>query len=368
MMVERGTRVVLSLALAVAAAACANGDPTEPVRTAPTDTAPDSAPDLDVLLADLAMDTALARISGSDLAHHIGVLAADSMMGRLTGAAELEMAAAYVAATLDAVAVEPAGTDGFMARWTFVPSYPRVWDDSLARRPPNVVGVVRGSDPELNDSYVVVTAHYDHVGTGEPDLAGDSIFNGADDNASGTAVLLEVAEAMAALPLPPRRSVLFMAVSGEELGLLGSGAFVADPTVPLAGMVANINLDMVSRGEAGVSYAIGYPLSSLGLLARAVADQVADLGIVVESDEGLGEDLITRSDHFHFARSRVPAIGLFGGFHPDYHTRNDEADRVDPGKAARMARLATYVVAAVAMLDEEPSWTPYGVASMQPYW
>ncbi len=143
---------------------------------------------------------------------------------------------------------------------------------------------------------------------------------------------------------------------------------MAAPTVPVAAMVANINLDMVSRGEAGVAYGIGYPLSSLGVLARAVSDQLPELGLVIESDEALGQSLIGRSDHFHFARSRVPALGLFAGFHPDYHTRNDEADRVDTEKAARIARHATYLVAAVAMLEEASSWTPYGVAVMQPYW
>lgn len=349
--------------LATIGAACADLGPTEPQRTGM-----DAAPDLRALLADLAMDTALGRISAPDLANHIGALAHDSMMGRLTGAAELEDAAAYVAAALEAAAVEPAGTDGFLARWSFMPSFPRVWEDSLAGRPPNVVGIIHGSDPELAATYVVVTAHYDHIGFGTPDPAQDSIFNGADDNASGTAVLVEVAEALAALPVPPRRSVLLVAVSGEELGLLGSNAFAADPTVPLDGVVANINLDMVSRGEPGVFYAIGYPLSSLGPLAGAVASQLPELGLVVRSDALLGQNLIGRSDHFSFARRRVPSLGLFGGFHPDYHTRDDEADRVDPAKAAAAARLATFLVAAAAMLEEAPDWTAFGVAYMQPYW
>lgn len=357
------TPIVLVVALAASGGACADLGPTEPAGAGTG-----SAPDLTVLLADLAMDTALARISASGLARHIGALADDSMMGRLTGASELEDAAAYVATALEAVGVEPAGTDGFLARWSFMPSSPRIWEDSLARQPPNVVGIVRGSDPDLADSYVVVTAHYDHVGVGAPDPAQDSIFNGADDNASGTAVLLEVAEALGALPTPPRRSVMLLAVSGEELGLLGSNTFVADPTVPLEGMVANINLDMVSRGAMGVFYAIGHPLSSLGPLAGAVASQYPGLGVVVRSDAELGQNLVGRSDHFSFGRRRVPALGLFGGFHPDYHTRDDEADRVDPEKAAAAARLAVYVVAAVAMLEDPPTWTSFGVAYMQPYW
>lgn len=367
-----GGRTVLAAALAgaLALAGCIDGGTTGP----PGDGDPRDffggapPPDVDALLAGLEMDSALARISPADIAGHIGALAHDSMMGRLTGARELEDAAAYIAAALAAAAVEPAGTDAFMARWPFIGWGNPPWADSLAYLPPNVVGVVRGSDPALADRYVVVTAHYDHIGWDTPDADGDSIFNGADDNASGTAVLLEVAEALAALPTPPRRSVLFLAVSGEELGLLGSEAYMLDPTVPVADMVANINLDMVSRGTDGTAYAIGYGLSTLGLVARAVSDQHPEIGVRAESDQALGQDLLARSDHFHFARNRVPALGMFGGLHPDYHTRNDEAPLVDTDKAAAIARLATYLAAAVAMMDDEPAWTDFGAWYMRQYW
>ena len=361
----RRIRALVAVATTLVIVGCLDGTSTEPLGEEPD--YPPLNVDLDSLLAGLELDTALARISDADVALHIGALAHDSMKGRRTGRPEIELAASYVAGGLAAGGVTP-GADGYLARWDLPIRHAAAWADPLALRPANVVGLVRGSDPELAEQYVVVTAHYDHVGTGLPDVNGDSIFNGADDNASGTAVLLEVAEAIAALPTPPRRSVLFLAVSGEELGLLGSAAYMAAPTVPASAMVANVNLDMVSRGFGDVAFAIGYALSGLGSLADAIGARYPELGVTVQSDFGLSHDLITRSDHFHFARHGIPAIGFFTGLHADYHTRDDEVERVDAGKAAGVARLATLMVAAVAMMEEPPDWTPAGTAYMQPYW
>src|SRR5690606_25338452 len=110
-------------------------------------------------------------------------------------------------------------------------------------RSPNVIGLLRGSDPGLSHEYVVYTAHLDHIGIGA-EVNGDTIYNGAYDNAMGIAILIETARALAALPVPPRRSVLFVAVGGEERGLLGSGYFAHYPPVPIDSIVANVNLDM----------------------------------------------------------------------------------------------------------------------------
>jgi hypothetical protein len=359
--------------LLVAGAGCADG--TGPGTDGPFGS--DTAPDIDRLLAPLDLETGLARITAQDMAQRIEVLAHDSMEGRLTGTRELEVAAAYIATELAAAGLEPAGTDpgsgvssaeGYYARWDLPPAFTTEWVDTLAAHPPNVAALLPGSDPGLADSYVVVTAHFDHVGIGPADDNGDSIFNGADDNASGTAVLLEVAEALAALPTAPRRSILFLAVSGEELGLLGSQLYLVSPTIPASRMVANINLDMVSRGPANEAWVVGYGLSTLGLLAQAVSDQVPELEIEAVSDEYLSTDLISRSDHFAFALRHIPAVGVFGGFHPDYHTPDDEADRIDASKAARVARMATYLAATVATLDDAPHWTALGEAVMSPWW
>src|SRR5690606_11898205 len=124
----------------------------------------------------------------------------------------------------------------------------------------------------------------DHVGIGRPDASGDSIYNGADDNASGTAALLEVAEAFASLPEAPARSLLFLAVSGEEKGLLGSQYFSDHPTVPIEQMVANINVDMIGRKAPDSIVVIGQEYSSLGPLVREVAAERPELGLVVSED------------------------------------------------------------------------------------
>nr|NIP81684.1 M28 family peptidase [Gemmatimonadota bacterium]NIQ57166.1 M28 family peptidase [Gemmatimonadota bacterium]NIU77341.1 M28 family peptidase [Gammaproteobacteria bacterium]NIX46599.1 M28 family peptidase [Gemmatimonadota bacterium]NIY10923.1 M28 family peptidase [Gemmatimonadota bacterium] len=192
------------LLLSAVGAACAD-DPVDPPDPDP------AVPDVDSLLVGLAMDDAAARITATDIGAHVGALAHDSMKGRRTGRPEIEAAAAYIAGALADAGLEPAGREGYLDRWTF-DAGPGA--DSLASRPPNVVALLPGSDPALAGTFVVVTAHFDHVGVGPPDETGDSIYNGADDNASGTAALLEVAEALASLPAPPRRSVLFLAVSG----------------------------------------------------------------------------------------------------------------------------------------------------------
>ena len=152
-------------------------------------------------------------------------------------------------------------------------------------RLPNVVGLLRGSDPDLRDEYVVFSAHMDHVGTGAPDSEGDSIFNGADDDASGTATVVEVAEAFSALTVAPRRSILFVAVSGEEKGLLGSDYFANHPPVGNDEIIANINLDMVSRNAPDTVSAIGQDYSSLGPSSRK-SDVPSRTGALVAPHSG----------------------------------------------------------------------------------
>ena len=129
---------------------------------------------------------------------------------------------------------------------------------------PNVVGILEGSDPALKNEYVIFSGHMDHVGIGTPDTNGDSIFNGADDDASGTIAVVEIAEAMAALSTPPRRSTVFLLVSGEEKGLWGSEYYSDNPTVPVEGMVADFNTDMVGRNWPDTIVAIGKEHSDLG--------------------------------------------------------------------------------------------------------
>jgi Zn-dependent M28 family amino/carboxypeptidase len=221
-----------------------------------------------------------------------------------------------------------------------------------------VVGLLRGSDPTLRDSYVVYSAHFDHVGVGSPDASGDSIYNGADDNASGTALLLEVAEAFAALPTAPRRSVLFLGVSGEEKGLLGARHWAEEPTLPIDRVVANINTDMVGRNAPDTVIAIGAEFTTLGELSREVAEAHPELGLVIGPDPDPSQNLFVRSDHVAFVQQRIPAIAYTTGLHEDYHAPSDEVEAIDADKLVRVSRLAFLVGWEVAQSSESPAWLP----------
>ena len=225
---------------------------------------------------------------------------------------------------------------------------------------PNVVAKLPGSDPELRDTYVVLTAHYDHVGVGPPDESGDSIYSGADDNASGTAALVKVARALAELPEAPARSVIFLAVSGEEKGLLGSAHYAQNPTVPQEGIVANLNMDMVSRNHPDTIHAIGEEYTTLGPLVHEVAQEHPELGLEVAPDPEPEEQAFLRSDHFSFVEQGVPALMLTTWLHDDYHLPSDTPDRIDADKVARVARLAFLFTHRLASDPDPPEWTEEG--------
>jgi len=227
-------------------------------------------------------------------------------------------------------------------------------------QPPNVVAILPGSDPALRDTYVVFSAHIDHVGVGTPDASGDSIFNGADDDASGTTALIEVAQAFAALTVGPARSLIFLGVSGEEKGLLGSRHFTENPSVPRDAIVANINLDMIGRNAPDTVVAIGQDYTSLGRVVQEVATAHPELGLTVAPDLWPEENLFLRSDHFNFARIGVPAIFFTTGLHDQYHKQSDEIELIDTDKLSRVARLVFYLGSAIAAKPDAPTWTELG--------
>ncbi len=229
-------------------------------------------------------------------------------------------------------------------------------------RPPNVVAILPGSDPVLKDTYVVFSAHIDHVGVGAPDAEGDSIYNGADDDASGTSTVLEIAEAFASLPVKPARSLIFLGVSGEEKGLYGSAHFASNPPVPAKSIIANINIDMVGRNAPDTVVAIGQDYTSLGPLAQQVSQAHPELKLVVAPDLWPDEQLFVRSDHFSFARVGIPAIFFTSGLHEQYHKPSDEVELIDTDKLARVARLIFYLGHAAASRPDAPVWTEAGRA------
>ncbi len=219
---------------------------------------------------------------------------------------------------------------------------------------PNIVGVLDGRDSRLRGEYVAVSAHLDHIGVRGGGT--DSIFNGADDNASGVAALLEIAEAFSRAEARPARSLLFLVPSGEEKGLWGSRYFVEHPTVPLRQVMADLNMDLIGRNWTDSVIVSGLELSSLGeTVARTAAAHPA-LRMSPLADRWPEERIFYRSDHYHFAVKGVPVLFFTSGTHGDYHQPTDAADRIDSEKAARLARLVFYTAAAVGEAAERPRW------------
>ena len=223
----------------------------------------------------------------------------------------------------------------------------------------NVLGYVEGSDPVLKNELLVVTAHYDHIGR-----RGDDIFNGADDNGSGTSTILELAEAFVTAKnrgYGPRRSVLFMLVSGEEKGLLGSAYYVNHPLFPLERTIANINVDMVGRVDdkhadnPNYIYVIGSDRLSSDLhrineeVNREFVGLELDYTYNAESDPNR---YYYRSDHYNFAERGIPAIFFFNGTHADYHRATDTVDKINFPKMAKIGQLVFHTAWELANRDE----------------
>jgi Zn-dependent M28 family amino/carboxypeptidase len=232
----------------------------------------------------------------------------------------------------------------------------------------NVVAKLTGADPKLKDEYVVVSAHIDHIGIGEP-INGDRIYNGAMDNASGSAILLDLAECLRKSGTRPRRSVLFLFVTGEEKGLLGSRYFNAHPTVKPGSMVADINIDMfLPIAPLKVLTVYGLAESDLGDAAQEIAKS---LGVHVQPDPEPQRNAFIRSDQYNFIRQGIPALAMGVGFEkgsPEqqlfknwltqrYHAPSDDLDQpVDLAAAAGYEEIVRSLMLRVANDDKRPQW------------
>jgi Zn-dependent M28 family amino/carboxypeptidase len=239
----------------------------------------------------------------------------------------------------------------------------------------NVVGKLEGSDPKLKDQYVIYTAHWDHLGIGLPDEKGDKIYNGALDNASGCAGLIEMARAFKALPTPPRRSILFISVTAEEKGLIGSKYYAENPIYPLEKTVANINMDGLNQfGPTRDVTVVGLGNSTLDDVLRQAA---LEKKRVLRPDPEPEKGFYYRSDHFNFAKVGVPALDPNDGIdfvgkpagwgrkkrdqytEHDYHKPSDEIKPDwDLSGAAEDVRLLMTVGYRVANADKYPEWKP----------
>lgn len=282
------------------------------------------------------------------LRRHVEALASDAMAGRCVGGEGAEKAAEYVFAELKRAGLDPRFQE------FEIPSPDR--RDSLRAR--NVLAVLRGSDDALRSEYVVVGAHYDGSGRADdhnpparmPGDRNDTIWNGADDNASGVAALLEIARILA--KAPPKRSVLFIAFSGEEFGNAGSMQFVRNPAPATAeALAAMLNLHMLGRNPGksveilAASSADGWPE-----LLRGAARDLVELRLSDESPES--------GDQASFAHQKIPAVAIFGGFHEDYHGPSDHAERISWDALAKRATFALRATEAVANLPKRMTWRP----------
>ncbi len=235
----------------------------------------------------------------------------------------------------------------------------------------NVVGMIEGSDPVLKSEYIVNSAHYDHVGTNPNAQGEDKIFNGADDDGSGTVAILGMAEALAKSQKKPKRSIIFLWVAGEEKGLLGSEYFAKFPTVPLKNIVTNINIDMIGRsrkadnadprdkdlsGENGI-FVIGSNMmsSTLGNVTHSVNKAYLNMTYDLKYDDPKDTNrFFFRSDHFNFAVNGVPAVFFFNGVHRDYHGAGDHPDKIDYVRMEKLTRTIFLTMWELGDLKERP--------------
>jgi hypothetical protein len=295
----------------------------------------------------------------------VSVLAADSLQGRRTGTPASARASRFLAERMRRYGLEPVGDSGYFQRVTYeVAQGPEgemlrlAQPDSIATGlrvvDYNLVGVIRGSDPALRDEAVVLGAHFDHVGVGKP-VEGDSIYNGADDDASGVAAVLTAGRALA--QDPPRRTVVVLLTSGEEFGVLGTQWYLERPRVPLETTVADLQVEMVGRPDtlvgAGKLWLTGFERSTMG-------EALSSAGLPVVADPRPEFRFFERSDNIVFALRGIPAHTLSSfGLHRDYHQPSDEVERIDFEHLARAADLVTRAARVLAD-GPRPSWSPGG--------
>jgi hypothetical protein len=291
----------------------------------------------------------------------VGALAADSMEGRRTGTPGSARAARFLADRMRSYGLEPGGDSSFFQRVPYeVVTGPEGEVLRLAGAEGadsagierihdyNLIGVVRGSDPAIRDEAVVLGAHFDHLGVGKP-VAGDSIYNGADDDASGVAVVLAAARSLA--KAPARRSVLVLLTSGEEFGVLGTQWYLDRPRVPLSRTIADLQVEMVGRpdslaGGPGKLWLTGYERSTMGEAFTAA-------GLPIVADPRPSFRFFERSDNIVFAMRGIPAHTLSSfDLHADYHQPSDEVDRID---FAHLEQAADVVLRATRLLADGPA-------------
>jgi len=304
-----------------------------------------------------------------DLERHLNILASDSLEGRETGKKGQKMAADYIAKHFKSIGIPPYKKETYYQKFKVrsgkhickcedcdVGFVKQLFGNKKKIKGENVLGYIEGG--ELKDELIIITAHYDHLGKHD-----SLVFNGADDDGSGTVAALEIAEAFMLAKKAghgPRRSVLIMPVSGEEKGLLGSKYYADHPVYPLEKTVANLNIDMIGRLDdwhdtANYVYLIGADRLSQEL--HDISEEVNKKHIGLNLDYTFNEEddpnrYYYRSDHYNFAKNNIPVIFYFNGVHEDYHKTTDTVEKIDFQKIETITRLIFLTAWELANRDE----------------
>ena len=308
-------------------------------------------------------------IKVEDLEKHLIIVSSDSMEGRETGKKGQKMAADYIMNHFKNIGIPPYKKNSYYQKFKVkngrhmckcddcdTDFLKKMLGKNKYIKGENVLGFIEGTD--LKEELIIITAHYDHLGKHE-----EKIFNGADDDGSGTAATLEIAEAFMLAKKEgngPRRSVLIMPVSGEEKGLLGSKYYTDHPIYPLENTVANLNIDMIGRVDdwhenGDYVYLIGADMLSQEL--HDISEQINDQHIGLELDYTFNAEddpnrYYYRSDHYNFAKNNIPVIFYFNGVHEDYHKVTDTVEKIDFNKIQTIARLVFLTAWELANRDE----------------
>jgi Zn-dependent M28 family amino/carboxypeptidase len=290
-------------------------------------------------------------------------LAADDLHGRGSATRDEHIAALFAAAQFQALGLDPGGDNGSFVQRVALPSpLPASlqkqlsgFENSPRTETWNAIGILRGSDSA--GEVVLLTAHLDHLGIGPPNAAGDSIYNGADDDASGTTAVLALAHAFAADPRA-RRTMVFALFGSEELGGLGNAGFLAHPPVPLASIVANLEFEMIGRPDPAVPgdalWLTGYERSNLG-------PELAKHGAHLLPDPHPRENFFQRSDNIALARRGIIAQTVSSyGLHKDYHQPSDDLAKIDFNHLDRAIASMVDPIRWLAGTAWRPAWNPGG--------
>lgn len=325
----------------------------------------------------------LDSITSQSVEGHLEFLASDALGGRNTPSPGLDLAALYIATEFKRIGLEPAGGDGYFqtSEWELsviererrTPTGER--RIMRSRRPvpvgtsenvegepftlKNVIGLLPGSDPVLKDTYILITAHYDHNGIRSGSYP-DSILNGANDNGSGTIGVIEIASALSKLEPRPKRSILFITWFGEEKGLLGAREFVENPVVPLEKIIAMVNMEMIGRtdGDGGdqtnrASFT-GFDFSSM---PQSFVEAGKALNMEVHNHPEFSNPYFRGSDNIAFATAGVVAHTICVLYqYDDYHQVGDNWDKIDYPNMTRTIKLLTLGLIRLANNDHEPRW------------